>query len=1042
MKKLAPGLYSSLISKNLKAQLQVESIQTEISKLDPAEAPTLLSGKLESILRCAFECVGEGTDIEKIEKQVNLYNNIIHEILSFDPGLSDETIDEKEPTVLEAIFREGQNQKPDLPSTSLVQSSLFTGSRGTPQLARELLVEMKSADRVDILVSFIKNSGYRILLQGFKDLCDRMVPVRIITTTYIGATDAECVEILAKYPNVQVKVSYDTKHTRLHAKAYSFYRESGFSTAYIGSSNMSDPAMSEGLEWNLKVTNQDMPHIIKAFEAEFDGYWNNPAFINYKPGVDREILVKALSQSRALVKETTINVFVDITPYPFQKRILENLEAERSIRNSFKNLIVAATGTGKTIIAVLDYLALVKKYNNRRPKLLFLAHRDEIVSQSLGTFRLALKDNDFGNQLGGGRSDPPSMDYLFCTIQTFNARELWKGLPKDFFEYIIIDEAHHVPASSYQEIFQFSPKILLGLTATPERMDGGNILEFFNNRVAAQLRLPEALEEKLLCPFQYFCISDPLDINNEKYWENGKYNTAKLENLYVDSGAQANQRLMAILIALETYTLGRLGHFKALGFCVSVRHAEFMAKEFTKKGLKSVALTSKSPEEERKNSIKALKQGDVYFVFTVDLFNEGVDIPEVNMVLFLRPTDSLTVYLQQLGRGLRHSKETGKECLLVLDFVAQMHKRYRVDRKFAALLPSTRFNIQKEVEHGFPHLPPGCTIQMEKHAMEAVLANIKAAYSNLANYLRETIPAFEKETGLSLTFANYFNYHAISPTRALSSKTWSEWKNAAGLIPPVLDADLDVLRKSLIKISKMTAPGYLDNLKCVVNNFSECSLTTAEKSMLHSLLWRGGNESNKAESWENSVERLRRNPAFLEDVHEIIDYCLENTTAHQGYFYPDIPLELHGHYGNDEIQAAFGIDTVISNTQRGVGVLHFKMKKAYALLVTINKSERDFSVTTRYKDYPTSDYLFHWESQSNTKQDSEAGKDLIFHRQRGYTIFLFVRIDKKVNGVTVPFQFLGRVEQKEYSGERPISFVWELEHPMPAELLEACQIGG
>ena len=1036
MNKLCPGIYSSLVSKSLKDLLDEASLSKEISLLEPAEAPAFLSSKLHDVLKKALEVIGNN---ESLKDQISLYNRVIKEIQKIDPEFPDETIPDSEPKILDAVLRTGQNKKPETPTTSIVFSSLFTGARGTPQLAKELLTEMKSADKVDILVSFIKNSGFRTLLQGFNDLRERMIEVRIITTTYIGATDPECIEALSKYPNVKVKVSYDTKHTRLHAKAYCFYRESGFTTAYVGSSNMSDPAMSEGLEWNIKVTNQDMPHIIKAFSAEFEGYWNSSSFVDYKPEIDREKLTLALREANKTVKNNQPNVFVDITPHPFQKRILESLEAEREVRNSFRNLIVAATGTGKTIITVVDYLNQVKKQKGRRPKILFLAHREEIVSQSLAIFRMALKDNDFGHQMGGGRPDPSAYDNIFCTIQTFSERKFWKNLNQDFFEYVVIDEAHHAAANSYQGVFELKPKILIGLTATPERMDGSNILEFFNNRVAAQLRLPEALEEKLLCPFQYFCVTDPLNINDEKFWDKGKYSTAQLENLYVDSLFEAKSRIKSILQALETYCIKNVSLYKALGFCVSIRHAEFMANEFNKHGIKSIALTSNSSEEDRKKAIRSLKQGDITFIFTVDLFNEGVDIPEIDLVLFLRPTDSLTVYLQQLGRGLRHSKDTGKECLLVLDFVAQMHKRYRIDRKLAALLPNDRFNIEKEVKNGFPHLPPGCVIQMEKQAMKVILENIKSAYSKLDNYIPETIKAFKQDTGLNLTFNNYFNYHEIPAANALLRKTWSEWKNCAGLMQTPVDDDLDILRLSLAQISKRTGFKLLTKLKNGLKNKSFSFDSLEEKNLAFSLIWRNKTKLLKE---EDLFETLKKNPTVLEDLDEIIDYCLDSTPVYSGYLYAGIPLELHANYGNDEIQAAFGRNTISSNTQKGLGVLHFPEKKAYALLVTLKKAEKDFSETTRYKDYPISDTLFHWESPSKTKQMHIEGQNLIHHLRRNYNIFLFVRIEKKKDHLAVPYQFLGKVHQKQFYGERPISFIWELEHPMPAALLEASLIGG
>jgi superfamily II DNA or RNA helicase len=589
----------------------------------------------------------------------------------------------------------GQNKLAQSPSTPLNESALFTGSTQSPQLSIELLHEMKSADRVDIIVSFIKNSGFRILREGFDNLRNRNVKVRIITTTYMGASDPEAITALSNYPNVEVKVSYDTNSTRLHAKAYYFERLSGYTTAYVGSSNMSNPAMTEGLEWNLKATQQDLPNIIKAFQAEFTNYWNDERFQTYKPG-DEAKLKKALVAGRSEQLPEQQLLLIDVTPRGYQDRILEELNAERVIRNSFRNLIVAATGTGKTVISAFDYKRFCESKGGKRPKLLFLAHREEILNQSIQTYRHVLKDASFGQLMGGSAGEAASMDYLFCTVQTASSRKLWQTLGDKFYDYVVIDEAHHSAASTYEEILKgFNPEILLGMTATPERMDGDSILPFFNNRIATELRLPEALNEKLLCPFQYFCVSDPVSIADDSFWDLGKYKISALDKAYVTDSATAEQRLNVIFSAVERYNLGNISHVKGLGFCVSIKHAEFMARAFNLKGIPSESLTSQTSDDVRKAAIQKLRSGELKFIFTVDLFNEGVDIPEANLVLFLRPTDSLTVFLQQLGRGLRHAK--GKECLVVLDFVAQMHKKYRVDRKFAALLPNNRYNIQKEI---------------------------------------------------------------------------------------------------------------------------------------------------------------------------------------------------------------------------------------------------------------------------------------------------------------------------------------------------------
>lgn len=642
--------------------------------------------------------------------------------------------------------------------------------------------------------------------------------------------------------------------------------------------------------------------------------------------------------------------------------------------------------------------------------MLFLAHRDQILDQSLATLRNVLKEPDFGVRMGGPHGTPATKDHLFCTIQTANSQELWKELGAGFYDYIVVDEAHHAPAGSYKGIFEgFSPGILLGLTATPERMDGES-------------------------------SSDPVSVEDDRFWQAGKYSTSALEQAYVDDAGQAGTRVTAILNALQRYQLGDLTRTKGIGFCVSIRHAEFMAAKLTERGINSVAVTSATPDDARKRAVRELKAGVVKFVFTVDLFNEGLDIPEVNTVLLLRPTDSLTVFLQQLGRGLRHS--SGKDYLQVLDFVAQMHRRYRVDRKFAALLPGTRYNIEREIEHGFPHVPPGCAIHLEKQAMAAVLKNIRAAYSNLQNYIPETLKTFRQDTGKDLTLANYLAAYAIEPERMFKDRTWTQWKAAAGLAPAPADPDLAVLGAAVARTCQITAPGYLGAIRDLpASGLSLVGEDAAAANMLYSLLWDKKGEQRGLETVRAAFQRLAANPSILADLREVADYQMDVTLCAGHKPYP-LPLELHGSYTNNEIQAAFGRDTFNESTQRGVGVLHFPEKKAYALLITLNKSDKDFSATTLYKDYPINVNLLHWESQSGTTQLSSTGQNLIAHAARGYSIYLFVRLNRTNGPLTAPFRFLGPGSQVSYSGERPISMVWQLEHPMPAELLEANRVGG
>ena len=415
---------------------------------------------------------------------------------------------------------------------------------------------------------------------------------------------------------------------------------------------------------------------------------------------------------------------LDILPYSYQQEILDKLEAERTVRGHNRNLVVAATGTGKTVISALDYKRFCKQHPGKPCRLLFVAHREEILKQSLYTFRAVLKDANFGEPLVGNyKAD--SIDHLFISIQTFNSQDFTAKTGADFYDYIVVDEFHHAAAPTYQKLLEYyRPQILLGLTATPERMDGKSILDYFGGRVAAEIRLPEAIDRKLLCPFQYFGVTDTADLSSLK-WRTGGYDKAELSNLYTFSGMVAQRRADLVVSSILKYVTD-IDEVKGLGFCVSIEHARFMADYFNTHGIPSMALTGDSSDEERNTVKQRLVSGEIRFIFVVDIYNEGVDIPEVNTVLFLRPTESLTVFLQQLGRGLRLAEN--KDCLTVLDFIGQANKKYNFEEKFAALLSNATHSVSQELKEGFVSAPKGCYIQLEKYAAKYVLDNISASY--------------------------------------------------------------------------------------------------------------------------------------------------------------------------------------------------------------------------------------------------------------------------------------------------------------------------
>lgn len=600
---LHDGLYEQIINKGLETELASTDKRSTTAPIDRAEASKILAKYIAEVVEKGLDHVADnGGDVHA---QVALANRIISTIIheTKENELGEMTVAEQAEQLLALFDKKNSilalNEKAAIirPETSIAQSSLFTGAIHEPQMFTELKKEIISCNRIDMLVSFIKWSGLRLIIDELTIFTKNGGELRIITTSYMGATDVKAIEELRKLPNTKIKVSYDTKRTRLHAKTYVFYRDTGFTTAYVGSSNLSNAAISSGLEWNVKVTKKDLPETIDKIEATFESYWNSNEFEYYNED-QKERLSRALKAEKYFDSNNTEVYTMDIAPYSYQQEILDRLEAERKVRGYHRNLVVAATGTGKTVISALDYKRFRKQNPEKPCRLLFVAHREEILKQSMYTFRAVLKDANFGDMFVGSYK-PESIDNLFISIQTFNSQSFTEKTTSDFYDYIIVDEFHHAAAPTYQKLLSYyHPQILLGLTATPERMDGKSILPYFNNRIAAEIRLPEAIDRKLLCPFQYFGVTDTVDLDHLK-WAAGGYDKGELSRVYTLSGMTANRRADLVVTSLLKYVTD-IDNVKGLGFCVTVEHAEFMSNYFNARGIPSMFLTGHSPDEERK----------------------------------------------------------------------------------------------------------------------------------------------------------------------------------------------------------------------------------------------------------------------------------------------------------------------------------------------------------------------------------------------------------------------------------------------------------
>lgn len=1043
---LKEGIYEEIINSKLKKQLEELSIDYyEIGKenIDVEEARKVLSSYISEVTRRALRYARENAsdDKEALLSQIRTCNDVIS-ILSdrLDGDEFDKLKISEEGEILTSVYAKINSLKSIKkesvirPITPISQSSLFTGSNYEPNMLGELQKEILSCDAIDMLVSFIKWSGLRCIYEELKRFTEQKnSKLRVITTSYMEATDLKAVLELSKLKNTEVKISYDVDRTRLHAKAYMFKRETGFSTCYIGSSNLSNPALTSGLEWNIKVTEKDSFDIIKKFETTFESYWNDGEFIPFN--VDNEQDILKLKSALNKEKQKDIDGFTfnfDIQPYHYQKEILERLQVERKVYGRNKNLLVAATGVGKTVISAFDYKQY-KRENSGRANLLFVAHREEILKQSRDTFRAILKDNNFGGLLVG-RYSPSALENLFISIQSFNSHKLHENTTEDFYDFIIVDEFHHAAADSYQQLLDYyKPKILLGLTATPERMDGKNILGYFDNTIASEMRLTEAIDRKLLSPFQYFGVSDTVDLSKLK-WSRKGYDTRELEKVYTLS----DKRTHDVVVKNIYQYVSDINEVKGLGFCVSIEHAKYMANFFNKVNIPSIALHGGTDRITREEAKDKLVNGDIRFIFAVDLYNEGVDIPEINTVLFLRPTESLTIFLQQLGRGLRLAD--GKECLTVLDFVGQAHKNYNFEEKFRALTGKTKHSVRHYVENGFYNLPRGCFIQLEKQAKEYILRNIKES-SNTKKNLIEKIKYFKEDTGLDLTLSNFLKHHHLSLYELYGrygDRTFDSMKVEAGLKDSCTPLDSSTFAKRLTSLFHLNSRKLLDFLIGYINN--PVMNDQEEKLMLNMLyysFYSASPEKQDFASIEAGVNDILKDKDIKEEILEILQYNYDNLSLleieHEFNF--PCPLGIHSSYSTAQVLAAFGYYNEENSPSFREGVKYFKDKNLDIFFVTLNKSEKDFSPSTLYEDYAINERLFHWQTQSKVSQESKTAQRYINHRNTGNKIAMFLREYKTEDGVTSPFVFLGTCDYVSHSGNKPMSIIWRLKHEMPPNLV-------
>ncbi len=913
-------------------------------------------------------------------------------------------------------------------------------------LLNELISSIRECERFSFSVAFINFSGLQLLLDAFKDFEEKGSKGRIITSTYLNFTESKALKRISDFDNIDLKVFVTDREIGFHTKAYIFEYTDHYKVI-IGSSNITQSALKSNIEWNVEIILKDDEYFIKDVLKEYDLLWNSSQVADDDFIKKYEDFLSKLTNNN--LNQSIIYEHAEyIVPNRMQRRAMENLERIRSFGEE-KALVIAATGTGKTYMSAFD----VKSYEPK--KLLFIVHREEILIKAKETFETLIPNLGVTFGLFTGNEKQKDADYVFTTIQTIS--RYFRDFGANEFDYMIIDEAHHATSPSYQTVLNhFKPKFLLGMTATPERGDHQNVFDLFDNNIALEVRLHEALEDELVIPFHYFGITDidGIDLSD-----------VNLDDINeITKRLKVNERVDFIIEKMNFYGFDGKKQ-KGLGFCASIEHAKYMAEEFNKRGYNSICLYGQHSPEERSYYIHKLEDNndDLSFIFSVDIFNEGVDIPSVNTVLMLRPTDSPIVFIQQLGRGLR--KHKSKSFLTVLDFIGNHNKTFLI----AMALNGSRYydkeSLKVAVATGFANIP-GCThIQMDRISQERILSQIDQENFNSMKYLKEEYSEFKKmnQGHTPYLLIDYLKYDgAPDPVKFVNKeKTYLGFlakvekdnqlksllqdndfenvlKELSSMLPIKRIYEFIVI-KYLIRHETITIGEAKNEILKMVKFVDEDSIHHAFE-YLNQDYYDSVQKKNKLKLFNymngyliktDRFNNLLNNIEFKKYIEDIVTYGIFRYEKEFKQEYYGVPhFKLFEQY--QMVDAALLSNyRKIHSSFRGSGLL--TNGNDYFLYIDLHKEE-NIKESINYQDKFINERLFQWQTPNSTSQDSERGKNILYNKQRGINLHLFIRKYKEIDGKIEPYIYIGRGNTVEFEGEKPITVKFELEYPVPSSL--------
>ena len=919
--------------------------------------------------------------------------------------------------------------------------------------------ELLNCKKFYFIVSFIRYSGLQILLSTLDELEKKGIKGEIITSVYLNITDSKSLKKLLSYKNIKVKI-YNNSSESFHTKAYLF-KKNKYHTCIIGSSNISQSALYSAEEWNVKLTESNFFEIYKKSISQFKNLWNSDKAIE----LSEDFIFEYENYKNNLKLQKTFD-YIKIKnnknhfePNSMQKEILEKLKNTRKSGNK-KGLVVAATGTGKTYLAAM-YIKIF--FEKKEKKFLFLAHREELLENAILVCKKIMKigENKIGRIFRGKKETEKKI--IFATVQSLQNNYL--EFSKDYFDYIVIDEFHHSSAKSYTKILNyFNPKFLLGLTATPERMDGKDILELCDYNLVGEMGLKRAMEQDLIAPFHYFGINDETFDYEKIPYKNGKYQ----EDILVKNLSN-NKRVDYIIESIKK--IGFDGEkMSCIAFCENINHASFMNENFNKNGYISEILTSKTSKFEREKILEDFKNKKSEILCVVDILNEGIDIPNINLLLFLRPTFSSTIFTQQIGRGLR--KCENKDFVTIIDFIGNHKKDYIIAKFFYEemlnnknILYSKKEKLIKEIKTNFENIPMASYVELDRICQERIINKIEKINFNSKIMLKEAYDSFKNEIGknddeileildfdrnielfieLSSKYGSFYiaqknlESNSIDELNFSNIEFLSYLEKKLTLVEPFTYLIMDLFLDK--KIKNITENDILKKYKNYFN-ILEFKNTYLIKRILKELVedeildFESNSEFKNKKNYKISKKyknNFFKDKNFLKRLKQLIILGLSEFKNNDISQFNENILINYKEYKRIELQIL--LDSKVPKGSWRAG--YANTEKDICLFVTYDKSHI-LQENLKYDNSLHSDDIIQWISQPKTYHASSVGQMFIKHREKGIKVHIFVRkfafLDNKK---TNPFIYLGNANYYKSYGDKPMTILWKLKNKIPFEIIK------